>query len=133
MNSEISSTPDYGKTRSVMDKLECTIVILNLNHAEYLNELIRYIFSDEWNSSDSRSLFLLFNQSFYSIDGISEETSKRHPIRTSASWDGLLTPAKYITMIKTAMLTACGGVENFLRIIFCLGYKLSQNYILSWI
>ena len=46
MNSEISSTPDYGKTMSAMDKLECTIVILNLNHVGYLNELIRYIFSD---------------------------------------------------------------------------------------
>ena len=82
MNSEISSTPDYGKTMSAMDKLECTIVILNLNHVGYLDELIRYIFSDRWNSSDSRSLFLLFNQSLYPIKGVSEGASKR-PIRTS--------------------------------------------------
>ena len=89
MNSEISSTPDYGKTMSAMDKLECTIVILNLNHVGYLDELIRYIFSDRWNSSDSQSLFLLFNQSLYPIKGVSEGASKRHPFVPVAYWHGL--------------------------------------------
>ena len=59
-----------------------------------------------------------FNQAFIQLTEYLRKLVKDTPFGPVHSGTVCKTPAKYIIVIGTAMFTACGGVENFLRIIF---------------